>query len=279
MKFSVDYNTPTEGVSFENKGYDVKPIEIKLIANEGARNTGERAKQLYLRNIDYLFRGVCNFASGDIKRTSIVKEPFGSIIKDMSSVHWNLGIPKTSCIIYSIDRETINEHLYVADSIATTYEEVQESKATNLDMDDALDELAIVTPVWQTNILKADSEQLRASLMTAIAEVVKHVKGYYLAYGYNGKDGIFILNDRMEVIDLEEIEDDYLYQYLKYVTVVIQKGKHMGVMILDCEGMPDNIIRLYQDTLQGFYGDTFFFIYNVAEDSEVDRDTIELPEF
>lgn len=275
MELNIKFANNTPEVDFKQEFNELVPIELKIAGNLTGFNPTE-TMEMYRRNVDYLLRGVANYASGDIKQTSLIKEPFGSIIKDMDSVHWNFKIPKTSFIIYSIDDRGIEEHMYVAEGIAVAKEDHQPTGIYALDN---AEEFSTITPIWLHENLKTDSLSLKENITTAIMKSAEYLDDYFIAYGAGGKKGLSILNKDMQEIDVEEIKDNGVYFFIRFIQAVLNKGINHGVVLLDCKNLSDKMIMLYRDVLTGLYGDTFFFIYNVPSNSEVNRVTINLPEF
>lgn len=265
MRLKFDFSNGTESVDFQSSiDTQATPLEL-LVASGGSEIKRKEALQAYVRSIDYLCRGVSNYASGNIKNVSLEKNWFGVMAKTGDSVLWDAISDKSFVITYHLSIGSIEENMYVADAI-----HVDKRKGENG-----------VNPVWIKELLtpKKSSELLRNQAIYAISIVTEFISGHKLAWGFNGKEGLSVVDRNFNVVAVEDIDDDETFILVKLLTLLISKGLHLGILIINCEGFSNNVVSAFSETARMFFSDTFVFLYNVPPNSPVERATVVLPNF
>jgi hypothetical protein len=185
--------------------------------------------------------------------------------KTRDSVLWDAISDKSFIVVYQLALNAITENMYIADAIKV------DRKSRNNG----------VNPVWLNQLLTPtkSSELLRNQAIYAISIVTEFISGYKLAWGYDGKEGLAVLDPNFNVVSVEDIQDDETFILVKLLTLLIGKGLHLGILIIDCKDFSDNVITAFAQTAKMFFADTFVFLYNVSPTSQVERSTVELPNF
>ncbi|MNL91283.1 hypothetical protein D3C81_10140 [compost metagenome] len=248
----VDFNIPT--IMKGKKEYTAIP---ELCVSTGNSKTRLYCLGTYLKAISYLFQGVSNYASSQLPYVSISKDWFGSVTKDREVIKWDSLIDRTSVIVYNMSYLQIEERMYVADGVE------QREK--------------VVQPLWLDSLLRPDSDYYKHSVVSAISIATEYVDGYTLSW--SDKLGTLIITKDGAVVNIDDIKNDNSYILIKFLYLLIAKGKHEGVILLDCARLTDKTITGIVETARIFFGDSFVFLYNCSKNSNVDRIKVELPNF
>lgn len=262
VRLKFDFSNGTPSVDFQLNVMQATPVE--LLVPHG-RNS-DKAVKAYVRAIDYLCRGVANYASGEIVGVSLEKNWFGKMEKNRDVVMWNAISDKSFVVVYDLKINSITENMYVADGIKMT-----KSGGS----------FKGVEPLWIKELLNPNksNNELRDQAIYAISIVTEYVSGYRLVWGYGGRKGLTVLDRNDKVVVVEDIKDDETFILVKLLTLLINKGLHLGVFLIDCKGFSDSVINGFVETARLFFGDTFLFLYNLNPNSKVERVTVNLPNF
>lgn len=242
----------------------IVPVELS-ISPEGSSKSQSYSMQRVLEEIEFLFKGVANVASTDIMELSISNDWFGTVKKSMHLVDWKAGIDKGYVATYSISSSQIREEHYVADaiSVVTTRGGKRE-----------------VNPLWLTNMLQPEKTGLRNNLIAAITISTQYGRGYSLSFQQvYGENRIVILDKKRQVISLDDIVDQEVFILFRLLTLIINKGKHMGVFLLDARGFSDKMLGAFYQIAEIFFVETFIFVYNISATSEFPREKMVIPNF
>lgn len=265
MKLHFGFRGNTPPVNFSASVLQATPLEL-VIAPQGSPHSRKKALGAYLLSLDYMFRGVTNYASSDIISVSIEKDWFGKMEKKDDVVTWTAVVDKSFVVVYGIELQQITENMYVADAI-----KVGASKKA-----DAVD------PVWIQELLSPTSKPdrtVREHIMHAVSVVTQYVDGYSLIYGFNGGTGLSIVRDDKVSVKVEDISDDETFIIVRLLVLLLSKGLHMGVFMLNCEGFSEKAIQAITDIAKLFFGDAYIFLYNCRDNIKVDRIKVTLPNF
>lgn len=233
------------------------PIELSVFP---LSPLGVVSADIYMQAINYLFRGVSNFASGKIGKVSAEKSWFGRIEKTMDKLEWNAITDKNLVVVYDITKEAIAEHYYVAEAVA--FKNGKKRK---------------VEPIWNEQLIKPSAKTMKEGIITAIEIATEFTNRYRLVWGYNGSRGLYVLNENDKKVDVDDIEDDEIYLLFRLLLVLASKEMHIGVFCIDAEGLSDNLLKAIVQTSRTFYGDGFIFIKHLNPSSKLPRETIKLP--
>lgn len=267
MKLKLNFSNGTPAVNFEdnNIGYST-PLELSIQSVNQRKHID--ATRLYVKALDYLFRGVANYSTGNITNISVEKGWFGKIEKNRDAIHWNAISDKSFVVIYDIAIDEITEHMYVADSIKAGNTNGKGSK-----------QLGGANPTWIKELIAPDPKGVKENIISSIEIASEFIKDYRMAWGFNGVEGLSILDVNNNIIEEDSIASDEVYTLIKLLSLLRSKGIHMGVFFVDCRGFSDNILEAFASAAKVFFGDTYIFFYNVDPKSTVERKVISLPNF
>jgi hypothetical protein len=264
LQFSFANGTPP--VDFTAERIQATPVEL-LVSGSGSPHSRSKALNGYVRSLDFLFRGVSNIASGDITSVSIEKGGFGKMLKDRDSVTWTFLVHKSFLVIYDLSLHSLTENMYVADAIAVG----------------GKDDFNGVTPIWIKELLDPKSKNgsiIRDHTINAVSVVTEFVDGYQLVFGKDGADKLSVVAPDGRLLgQVEEMTEDEAYILVKLLTLMLGKGAHHGVFLIDCKGFSDRTLSGFTEIARLFFGDTFIFLYNLNPTSTVERSKVELPNF
>lgn len=231
------------------------PIELQL--DGGVVN--QSSLKVYSKALDYLMRGVTNFASGRILGTSINIGHLGSVVKNGSMVQWGLKVPKSEVVTYTVTSDNIKESMYFADAILNSGNSIK--------------------PIENKGLFKIKGEQLKANLVKGVVSVGESKLPYY--YSYEGDDLVLKVKATDKVIDIEDVVEDDVYIALKLLSLFMSKSQHLGLVLLDCRGFSDAVIEFIvsmHKLFQKEYGVNLLFLYNLSPNSSIKTDKIYLPD-
>lgn len=259
MKVGITFNDNTS-VTFNEDTLRATPLEL-LVSDGGTPDTRESSMNKYLMAIDYAFRGVKNYASYSIAGVSIEKGWFGRIERFKESVKWDAISDKNFVVVYDIRREAITENMYIAEGLR--YDKKNQD----------------VQPMWIKPLIEPSPAIVKENIMSAIAIGAEYLSSHKMMWGYQGVQGITILDSNHNAVSIDDIEDDNDYTICKMLSLLIMKGTHMGVFLVDAKGLNDHCLNGLIEIARLFYGDAFLFYYNVPEGSRVARKKFTLPDF
>lgn len=262
MKLKFGFTNGTPSAEFNIDTIQATPLEL-LVSQQGTFQSRKRAMQLYIKTLDYAFKGVSNYASGDISGVEIEKPWFGRVLKHMDYVEWEAVTDKTFVVVYDFSLESLTENMYVADAIQATKKGNKNS----------------INPVWIKELLTPKPYYMLQNMISSIAIVTEFSPHYKIAWGFEGKEDLTVLTKDHKPITVEDIEDDEFFILIKLLTLIMSKGVHMGVFLIDARGFSDRVLEAITHTVKAFYGDAFLFLYNLNPNSKLNRKTIELPNF
>lgn len=231
------------------------PVELQLdgnIVNQGSLN-------VYSKALDYLMRGVTNFASGRLFGTSLSIDHLGKVEKKGSVVQWGLKVPKSEVVTYTVTLDNIKESMYFADAV--------------------LNDGSNIKPIENKGLLKIKGEQLRANLVKGVVSLGESVLPYY--YSYEGDNLVLKVKTTDKAIDIEDVVEDDVYIALKLLSLFMYKSQHLGFVLIDCSGFSDAVIDFIvkmHKLFQKEYGVNLLFLYNLSPNSSIKTDKVYLPD-
>lgn len=230
------------------------PVELDLLDS----TKGGNSLKIYVKSLDYLFRGVTNFANGKILGTSVNIEHLGSIVKNGSKLEWGLNIPQSNVVTYDVNIVNIKENMYYADAIV--------SNGVN------------IKPIENKGLLKLSNNRLRSNLIKGVISLGESDLPYY--YSYENNKLLLKVKGKDTVIDVDDVVEDDIFIALKLMELFMCKNEHLGVVMLDCEGFSDStlafIVSMYNN-FQKEYGVNLLFLYNKRKNSNIKTEKVYLP--
>lgn len=233
------------------------PIELSVFPSTPK---GHASADIYMQAINYLFRGVSNFASGKLGYVSVEKPWFGRIEKSMDKLEWNAISDKSMIVVYELSLKEVAEHYYLAEGVRLKRGRAPEVK-----------------PVWNEGLIKPTAQTMKEGVITAIEIATEFTDEYRLVWGYNGKSGLYVLNSKDKRIDIDDIKNPEVYLLFRLLLLVASKERHIGVFCIDATGMSDELLNALVQASRTFYVDGFIFIKHLNHGSEIDREKLSLP--
>lgn len=259
MKLKFDFSNGIPSVEFNENTDKATPLELLVPETNGI--SGKNSLDLYIKSLDYLFRGVSNYASGKIVGVSAEKGWFGKIEKQREEITWQAISDKNFVVVYDITLHAISEHMYVADAIT------RGGKTSFKGVD----------PIWIKELLVPNPTGMKENIISSVTIATDFLTEYKLAWGFGGKEGLSIINGQGQVIDVGDIADDEAFILIKLLMLLMSKGTHMGVFLINCRGFSDKVLEGLVKTAEVFFGDAYIFFYNVSPRSQIKRSAFVLP--
>ncbi|MNV61435.1 hypothetical protein D3C71_1539420 [compost metagenome] len=169
---------------------------------------------------------------------------------------------KKFLVVYSIGIHSIQEDMYFADAVA-----IRGQKVSPIVLKELLDPGSKKSSVLLDNV------------RSAIAIATEYVDDCRLFYKENSENPLSLTDKNNKPITIEDIESDESYIIIKLLSLILTKGWHQGVIILDAYKFSDKTLEAFSAIAESYFEDTFIFVYNCRPDSEYRRRKIELPNF
>lgn len=261
MRIEIEFSNGLAPFVFELEDGKTFPLEL-LVEAKGSPHSRQKVLNTYVRALDYLFRGVANYASGDIVRVMVQKNWLGCVEKNRDSIRWKANIDPMFFVVYSITRGVLTENMYVADAIAVNKKSLD------------------VRPLWLKELLDPYTKTGKTwwnNTVNAVAIATEYLKDYDLVYSSGKLD---ILDKKTKkVVKLDEVQDDEDYTILRLLMVILGKGIHQGVFFVDAGGFSDRSLKAFWEIAKWFYEDTFLFVYNCRPSCTLERVPVVFPHF
>lgn len=240
------------------------PVEL-LIENQGNYESRRQALQGYILTLDYLFRGVSNYAVGEIFGVSVENSWFGKMSKRGDLATWDAVVDKHFLVVYDISHSSLREHMYVADSLYFA----SGNKS--------------VSPVWLTELLDPKKKAGSAPedhIRYAVSVVTEYVDTCELTYGLHKPNELAVISKKTgKPISVADIENNDDFSVVQLLSLLLGKGLHQGVFLINARNFTDKALMAFSDISRLFFGNTFFFIYNVDPKSKLSREVVTLPNY
>lgn len=263
MKMHIDFDKGIEPVDFEVNVLKATPLEL-VVEDKGSYRSQADSLSHYVQSLDFLFRGVINNSAGRISAMHLEKNGFGRLMKQGLVLDWNLVTDKSFVVVYSLSRDSISENMYVADGMVVG----GKNNAKGAE------------PLWIKEMLEpAHGDILKNHIIHTISIVSEYVTKYRLVWDYKGRPGLTVLTRSGNIVSVDDIKDDESFMLIKLLTLLISKGVHLGVFLINAHKISERTLKALTETARLFFGDTFMFIYNLPEESTLERNTVLLPNF
>lgn len=261
MRMYIKYSNQPHFSYFDPREEKGVPYELR-IQDEGSPASRKRSLKAYVKSIEYLFQGVSNYASGKIVGFTI-QNNLGAVTKSNDVNKWQARFTKEYAVVYGVSRLEVSEGMYLADSI---YMDGSKGKPE-------------LKPMWVSNLVNPSSDLLRRNLMAAITYGNKCGKGYGLMFA---DDALRAVDPSGNPIAISDIEDQEVFLLFQLIERVAHKGLHVGIYLIDAEGMSDEFLRVLVDLVHSSLissEDSYIFIYNAPKSITVRTNPITLPNF
>lgn len=269
MKFELEYKNghPKYEINIPHvPGWDEPIMEIKVEGNS-SRARKEALADIMV-NLEYLLRDLKNMHDTDIRTLKISNTVLGTYKKydnDVSYMDKALGIPTISIydrIIYSFYSDVFAEKL-----LFTRKDTSVNRNGGNLCFGG--------TPINESLLSLNSRTQSREFIDSLIISVRTFLPDYEirvdkktkkLTYAYKG----VVIND------IEDIVDDDVFLYFKFVEVLLTKNAHYGLFFIDASLFRPNVLSALIAFINlNFMNQRLVFLYNIS--SGMSRKLTKLP--
>ncbi len=253
MKLEFKYTNGVSPFVYSNNVKD-KPMELVV---EGAKDS--QSVLSYVKSLDYLLRGVSNYASGKIEGATLKVEGIGEIVKEGYKVNWGLNVPVSNVVTYLVDIEKITENTYYANALVKANGKVK--------------------PVENKSLTSVSKAKLKSNIVNAISTLLQSNLNYNYEFT---KGGLVLKNSKTnEVIDIDDIAQDDVYMLVKLINLFMLKSNHLGLVMVNCRGFSDEVLEaiiMVYNVYQKDNGVNLLFFYNLDSNSKVVTERIVLPD-
>jgi hypothetical protein len=254
MYFKTSFVNGLDAVECRADG-DFTPLVLTV--QEGGRNTRKKALEGYLTTIEYAFMGTVNNESGSIREVVMGKSWCGSVAKTLNTVNWNCSFDKYNVVVYRLGCDSFSEGYYAA-------EEVEQGKGVTYLALDSLD--------------SHESAIIKKNMMVSIVVFSRCISKYNLKWD-DENHCLILQNKKGQTIDIESVKEDDIYTLLKFISTVIFRDVHLGVFMINAQGVTPSVLNCYLGIIRGLFGDAFVFLYNVSEKLKLNAQTVTLPNY
>lgn len=252
MDIKLEYNNgyePFKVSSTPVSGWGEPIIEINVEGTSG--RTRKEALTDILVNMEYLFRNLKNMHDTDIDTMEISNCVMGNYIKTKDNVNVTNSDKLFDMIVYSFYSDVFAEKLlFTANS-----ETIVRNKSN----------LTFQGNVINEKLLSSNNRVKSREFLDSLLVVVKSFLPDYdirvdeetkkLKYFYKGS----ALNN------IEEIKDDNVFIFFKFVEVLLTKGPHSGYFFIDASVFKSNVLTALVAFINlNFLNNRLVFIYNVS---------------
>lgn len=262
MRLGLQFTQGTPPFTFQSASQGV-PYELQ-VEDVGSPLSQRQSLLKVVRALGYIFKGVSNYATGEISHVSVEKGVLGRVAKSHDIVKWDSMIDKTFVVVYGVNSQEVVEDMYVADAIST----IKDAEGNRS-----------VEPLWLVSLLNPAQDHRKEMLISAITLGTKYGRGYALAFNPENGGSLQIKDKKGRVIELDAITDPEVFILFRLLLLLTAKGKHMGVFLVNAQGFSDDILHSLSDIARVFFLDTYIFFYNVPAKCTVKREIITLPNF
>lgn len=275
MKIELEYKDGRPNFEVSTKrvsGWDEPIIEVAVAGNSGRAR--KEALADIMVNLEYLLRDLKNMHDTDIKTMRISNSVLGTYKKSETDVDYypeSMGIPaisKYDRIIYSFYSDVFAEKL-----LFTRNDNSVSRNGSNLSFGGVPineDLFGLGRPRDKKFI-----DSLIISVKTFLPDYDIRVdkKTKKLTYAYKGS----VLND------IEDIVDDDVFLYFKFVEVLLTKNTHYGLFFIDGSLFRPNVLSALVAFINlNFLNQRLVFLYNIPSGAKgkldkLPRDIIKFP--
>lgn len=281
MEIKIKYGESTGVEDFTFSDSDIKGIHpVNLVVekiNDDKETAYNRALSLslYISTFLFMFKGVSNYATGDILGMELKRIGFDNIKKENSRVSYEDDRNKDKTVIYELSSESIIEHMYIATAVSK--DNILKYESDNLE--DLIKTSDSSKVLWQNDLISPNQDVLRDNIINAIIATTP-IPGIDFYWDEQDSDGTLkLINEEGVVLDIEDVESDEIYFLIKLIENITYKGIHNGVIFIDAENFGDTILNAILFTMQTFFKSTHVFVTHLNTKSKIKVTTVELPDF
>ena len=251
MILTFEYANDIENKSFKIDSKDKKPIEI-VFKDNAQKNT-----HIYMNALEATFKGLSNCLYGNISGINIDCGAFGSIKKNRCNVNWNLSYSKLKTSIYVLSKKELREENFYAKGVLLDNGNVNVIK----------------------NKFSNNNKLFKENLANAIAALLKSEFDYIYSF-QDGHLQIINYTTNTPIKSINDIEEDDVYLLLKLLDILIVHGKHLGIFLINCDGISEKVLTCLHLLYKQFQKDlnvNFLFFFNLNKDCRMKTQKILVP--
>lgn len=265
MKFKLEYknDNPTfKGEVPEAMGWGEPIVHLTVEGTSQGRTRRESLADI-LMNTECLFRDLKNMHDTDIKTMELTVKNRGRFIKTDGDVNPDLQsqFDKYNMIVYSFYSDVFSEKLLLTRNNSGT-----NRNGSNLSFDGhAINE--DMFSIGSRTKSKAFMDSLLITVRTFLPdyeirldEETKHIR-----YAYKGS----VINN------IEDIPEDDIFIFFKFIEVLLTKGTHFGVFFIDATLFRPNVLSALVSLINlNYLNNRLIFLYNINKNLESKLDKI-----
>ncbi|HFL3696588.1 hypothetical protein [Clostridioides difficile] len=250
MILTFEYTNDIENKSFKIDSRNKKPIEFLF------KDASEKNTHIYMNALEATFKGLSNCLYGNISGINIDCGTFGSIKKNRCNVKWNLSYSKLKTSIYILSKKELREENFYAKGVLLDNGNVNIIKNKSLN----------------------NNKLFKENLANAIAALLKSEFDYI----YSFQDGhLQIINSitNTPIKSIDDIENDDVYMLFKLLDILIVRGKHLGIFLINCDGISENVLNCLHLLYKQFQKDlnvNFLFFFNLNKNYKIETQKISI---
>lgn len=263
MKFKLEYkndNPPFVGEVPEALGWGEPIVHLSVEGSTKGRTRRESLTDI-LVNTECLFRDLKNMHDTDIKKMELTVKNRGTFLKEDNEVNPTLQAQfnKYDMIVYSFYSDVFSEKLLLTRNNANENEKVTRNGSGLTFEGNVINEEMFSIGNRVKSRAFMDSLLVSVHKFLPDYEIRLDPKSKTVNYAYKGS----ILNS------IEDIADDDVFIFFKFVEVLLTKGTHFGIFFIDCTLFRPNVLAALVSLINlNYLNNRLIFLYNLTKEME-----------
>lgn len=290
MKLQITFNNSTPPVEYSSNiastnASPLKPIEIKVVG--GGKNSRQRALIAYFEQLAYGFICVNNNAGDNLNKLELSDVWFLNNIYKGETTSFGSGTIKDEemkydIVIYDIASGVVTEKMYLTrNQVAPDIKQHSRSTYGNVLVNGVSIE-NLYGNTFNTDVIAQQiGKESATNILGMIAITEKYLKGYHLKWNGLSQKLALVTNDG-SIISFAGIKENDVYSVLKLFTILLEKGKHLGVFYINVLDITSTVLQGLLALIELTFGSrALVFLYNCQylKNDTIVRDYIELPNY
>lgn len=254
MKIELKYKTDNPDFSISTQrvpAFDEGPAYIKIAGPSG--RTRDAALADVMLNVEYLLRDLKNMHDTDIESIKISDIVLGDYIKTANDVQKLTAgeVNIYDMIVYSFFSDVFAEKLL----FTRNNDALVSRDSVNLEFDGNL--------INESVIGMGDGAEKDVTFVGLISATIRRfLPQYNLKYDSENKEFIYTYKGA-RLNDIEDIKEDDVFLFFKFVEVLLTKPKHFGLFFIDCSVFSTNVLHALVTLIDlNYMNGRLVFLYN-----------------
>ena len=270
MKFELKYKNDNPDFSISTTripAFDEGPIYVKIDESKKYRNDRaltvrkqQEALADVMVNIEYLLRDLKVMYNTDIESIKISETVLGDYIKTSNDVQ---KLTKGEVNVYDMIVYSFFSDVFAEKLLFTRNNDALVSRdSVNLEFDGNL--------IHESIIGKGESTEKDVTFIALISTTIRRfLPQYNLKYDADKKEFIYTYKGA-RLQDIEDIKEDDVFLFFKFVEVLLTKPEHFGLFFIDCSVFSTKVLHALVTLIDlNYMNGRLVFLYNSQNESKL----------